>query len=134
MNHEIPFGTSRNLVEPLFKLPALMLKLLGKRGNLNSQIDLNPETGADCISVNAGVSLGDVYERYRDSVVTAGNVDVINTIYGGDPALICGAVADCVARVTDPHRRYILMPSCDLPPNTPLRDVTEFLTCADKGS
>ncbi|NJD55457.1 MAG: hypothetical protein FIA94_03520 [Nitrospirae bacterium] len=101
-------------------------------GNIGSQTDLYPETGADCISVDAGVDLGDVYERYRNSVVTAGNVDVINAIYGGDPALICRAVADCVARVADPHRRYILMPSCDLPPDTPLRNVTEFLACADR--
>lgn len=100
-------------------------------GNISSQIGLYPETGADCISVDTGIDLGDVYGRYRHSVTTAGNVDVINTIHG-DPSLICAAVTDCVTRVADPHHRYILMPSCDLPPDTPLLNVTEFLSCADR--
>jgi uroporphyrinogen decarboxylase len=101
-------------------------------GNIRSQTDFYPETGADCISVDAGVDLREIYERYRESTVTAGNVDVINTIYGGDPALICRAVSDCVSRITDPHFRYILMPSCDPPPDTPVRNVKEFLACADR--
>ena len=101
-------------------------------GNIGPQIPLYPGTGADCISVDAGVSIGEVYELYRDRVVTAGNVDVINTIFGGDAALISKAVSECLAGISDPYRRYILMPSCDLPPDTPLRNVKEFLACADR--
>jgi uroporphyrinogen decarboxylase len=100
-------------------------------GNIRSQLDLYPETGADCISVDAGVPIGDVYELYHRRLVTAGNVDAINTIFSGDPALICQAVSECVAAIADPFRRYILMPSCDLPPDTPLRNVKEFLASAD---
>ena len=101
-------------------------------GNIGSQVALYPDTGADCISVDAGVALGEVYELYRDRVVTAGNVDVINTIFGGDQALLCRAVSGCVAAVSDPLMRYILMPSCDLPPDTPLGKAREFLACADR--
>ena len=101
-------------------------------GNISSQVDLYPETGADCISVDVGVPIGDVYRRYHHRLVTAGNVDVINTIFGGIPEQICDAVSDCVAGISDPYYKYILMPSCDLPPDTPLRNVKEFLACADK--
>jgi len=101
-------------------------------GNISSQVDLYPETGADCISVDVGVPIGDVYRRYHHRLVTAGNVDVINTIFGGSPEQICDAVSDCVAGISDPYYKYILMPSCDLPPDTPLRNVKEFLACADK--
>jgi uroporphyrinogen decarboxylase len=101
-------------------------------GNIRSQLELYPETGADCISVDAGVPIGDVYELYRGRLVTAGNVDVINTILSGDPALICREVSECVAAISDPFRRYILMPSCDLPPDTPLRNIEEFLASADR--
>ncbi len=101
-------------------------------GNISSQLPLYPDTGADCVSIDVGVHLGEVYELYNDRLVTAGNVDVVNTIFGGDPALLCKAVAECVAEVTDPHRKYILMPSCDLPPHTPLRNVREFLACANR--
>ncbi|MGE5894527.1 MAG: uroporphyrinogen decarboxylase family protein [bacterium] len=101
-------------------------------GDIRSQIALYPETGADCISVDAGVRIGEVYELYRRRAVTAGNVDVINTVFGGDPALLCDAVSECVAQIPDPSQRYILMPSCDLPPDTPMRNAREFLACADR--
>ena len=101
-------------------------------GNIGQQISLYPETGADCVSVDAGVPVGEVYDLFAGRLVAAGNVDVINTIFGGDPASICAAVSVCVSGVSDPYRNYILMPSCDLPPDTPLRNVREFLACADR--
>lgn len=107
-------------------------RFLHQCGDIRPQLLLYPETGADCISIDVGVPLGEVYRLYSDRLVTAGNVDVINTIFGGEPALLCKAVAECVAEVSDPHRKYILMPSCDLPPDTPLRNVQEFLSCADR--
>ena len=101
-------------------------------GDIRSQIPLYPETGADCISVDAGVSIGKVYELYREKLVTAGNVDVINTVFGGETSLLCKAVSECVREISDPYRNYILMPSCDLPPDTPMHNVKEFLACADR--
>lgn len=101
-------------------------------GDIKSQLALYPETGADCISVDACVPIGEVYELYRDRVVTAGNVDVVNTIFGGTPAEIFSKVSECLAAVSDPHQAYILMPSCDLPPDTSLSNVREFLASADR--
>ena len=101
-------------------------------GDIRSQIPLYPESGADCISIDAGVSIGKVYEFYHERLVTAGNVDVINTVFGGEPALLCKAVSECVGEISDPYRNYILMPSCDPPPDTSLRNVKEFLACADR--
>lgn len=101
-------------------------------GNISSQLALYPETGADCISIDASVPLGEAYELYGERVVIAGNVDVINTIHSGDPALLCKAVSECVAGIPDPYRKYILMPSCDPPPDTPLSNVKKFLACADR--
>ncbi|TAN43350.1 MAG: hypothetical protein EPN25_00810 [Nitrospirae bacterium] len=100
-------------------------------GDIRPQISLYPGTGADCISVDSRVSLREVYELYRQRVVTAGNVDVINTILGGDPSLLCKAVSESLAGV-DPFERFILMPSCDLPPETPFENVRTFLSCADR--
>lgn len=100
-------------------------------GKIEPQLTLYPETGAHCISVDNSVPIGDVYGLYREKAVTAGNVDVINTVLGGDPDIICRAVSECIAGVSDPHLRYILMPSCDLPPETPMRNVEAFLSCAD---
>jgi uroporphyrinogen decarboxylase len=101
-------------------------------GNISSQIAFYPETGAHCVTVDVGVSISEVYELYRQKVVTAGNVDVINTIYGGKPEKICETVSACVSGISDPYQKYILMPSCDLPPDTSLRNVKKFLSCADR--
>lgn len=101
-------------------------------GKIASQITLYPATGADVVSVDAGVPIGEIYECYRDKAVTAGNVDVVNVVRGGDEASICEAVAACVSAVADPRTRYILMPSCDLPADTPLRNVSAFLACVER--
>jgi uroporphyrinogen decarboxylase len=106
--------------------------ILHQCGDIRSQLALYPETGADCISIDTGVSLGEAYQLYGERVVLAGNVDVINTVFGGDPAHLCKAVSECVAGIPDPCRRYILMPSCDPPPDTPLQNIKEFLACADR--
>lgn len=106
--------------------------ILHQCGNIRAQFPLYSEAGADCISVDTGVAIGEAYELYHRQLVTAGNVDVINTIYGGDPSLICKAVSDCVGSISDPYRNYILMPSCDLPPDTAIGTVKEFLACADR--
>ncbi len=109
-----------------------MAGFLHQCGDIRPQLALYPETGADCVSLDACVSLREVYKLYGDRVVIAGNVDVINTVLGGDPAHLCEAVSECIAGIPDPHRNYILMPSCDLPPDTPLRNAKEFLACADR--
>jgi uroporphyrinogen decarboxylase len=106
--------------------------ILHQCGNIRSQLPLYPETGADCISVDATVPLGEAYEACGRHVVIAGNVDVINTIMGGNPDGICKAVSECLTVVPDPSRNYILMPSCDIPPDTPLKNAENFLACADR--
>ena len=63
--------------------------------------------------------------------MTAGNVDVIKTVFGGDEDRICRAVSECLSRISDPYRKFILMPSCDVPPDTALSNVKAFLACAD---
>ncbi len=127
---EVVLPCERNLLE--LARERGLATLLHQCGDIRSQLALYAETGANCISVDASVSLGEVYGIYHDRLVIAGNVDVINSIFGGDPAHLCKAVSACVAGIPDPHRNYILMPSCDLPPDTPLHNVKEFLACADR--
>jgi uroporphyrinogen-III decarboxylase len=83
------------------------------------------------VSLDAGVSIGETYNRYRSRVTTAGNVDVVGIVRGGDEAALHEAVAACVAAVKTPLTRYILMPSCDLPADTRIENVRAFLGAAD---
>ncbi|MBZ0157978.1 MAG: hypothetical protein K8I29_17415 [Alphaproteobacteria bacterium] len=133
----MPNEDYRELILPLQRKLFEHIKQKGIRcflhqcGEIRSQLPLYPLTGADCITVDDHVTLREAYDLYHERLVTAGNVDVINVIGKGDPARLCRAVAECVSQVKDPFLRYILMPSCDLPLDTPLRNVKEFLACAD---
>lgn len=107
-------------------------RFLHQCGKIISQYCFYPDTGADCISLDAGVDLGEVYKSYSSRLVTAGNVDVIRDVFGGDPNTMCEAIRACVSGISEPFRKFILMPSCDLPPDTPVKNVKAFLTCADQ--
>lgn len=96
-------------------------------GKIAAQLELFPETGADCVSLDAGVPVGEVHDRWRGRVTTAGNVDVVEVVRGGGAGNVREAVASCLAGVRDPLSRYILMPSCDLPADTPVGNVRAFL-------
>ncbi len=132
----IPLDVYREVVLPCERRVFEQVKsgigrFLHQCGTIAPQIAFYPDTRADCISLDAGVRLADVYELYKRRVVIAGNVDVIKAIFGGDPAFLCQAVSESFAGVPDPFQKFILMPSCDLPPDTPLRNAKAFLTCAD---
>ncbi|UCG79267.1 MAG: hypothetical protein JSV21_05435 [Nitrospirota bacterium] len=103
-------------------------------GEIKRQLELYPEAGADCISIDNSVKLSDAHKLWGDKVVLAGNVDVINTVLGGTPDKICNAVRESLDGLPDPFINYIMMPSCDLPPDTPLKNVEAFLKCADDQS
>ena len=107
-------------------------RFLHQCGNIRSQFALYPETGADCISLDAGVSLAEVSAHYGPRLTVGGNVDVIKTVFGGTSEQICDAVAECTAGLSRPFQRFILMPSCDLPPDTSFANVRAFLACADQ--
>jgi uroporphyrinogen decarboxylase len=100
-------------------------------GKIAALLEIFPETGADCVSLDAGLSIGEVYDRYRSRVTTAGNVDVVNLVRGGSEEALREAVASCVRSVKDPLTRYILMPSCDLPADTRIENVRVFLAGTD---
>ncbi len=109
-------------------------RFLHQCGTITDQVPLYPLTGADCITLDAGVDLGAVYRLYEGKAVTAGNVDVIKTVFGGNETQIREAVSACLSAIPQPVRNFILMPSCDLPPETPLRNVKAFLVSADRVS
>lgn len=84
------------------------------------------------MSLDSGVSIGEIYDCNHTRVTTAGNIDIVNIVRGGDEATLREAVALCVAAVKTPLTRYILMPSCDLPADTRIENVKTFLAGADR--
>lgn len=134
----IPDDDYRDLVLPRQRELFDRVRALGPRsvlhmcGRIGPQLPLYRLAGAECISVDCSVALGDAYRLFGDAIVTAGNVDAVGVLERGDEAAVRAAVASCVGQVTDRRRRFILMPSCDLPVSTPRRNVEAFLGCADE--
>lgn len=134
----IPDEDYRGLVLPVEESFFRHFREQGVRGFLHMCGEIGPklaffaDSGADCLSVDNHVPIAEAYNQYCDRTVTAGNVDVLNVIQKGDPALIRQAAKECIREVPDPYRRYILMPSCDIPLGTPIENVTAFLAGADE--
>jgi uroporphyrinogen decarboxylase len=134
----IPDAAYLELVQPRQRELFAHLRRRGVRtilhqcGRIAGQLPLYAGAGADCVSVDCTVAVGTAYGLWRGTLVTAGNVDAVGVLARGDEAAIRGAVEACVRQVGDPRRRYILMPSCDLPVETPRRNVTAFLAAADE--
>jgi uroporphyrinogen decarboxylase len=100
-------------------------------GNTETKLDRFHHTGAECVTVDDHVTMKRTYDLFRGKVTAAGNVPVVNVIEKGTPEKIREETANCVGQVKDPKTGYILMPSCDLPVNTPFENVKTFLSCAD---
>ena len=100
-------------------------------GQIARQLPLYRGAGAGCISIDCSVGLGEAYHLYRDSTVTAGNLDAVGLLARSDEAAVRRGVGRCLGEV-DACSRYILMPSCDLPVETPRRNVAAFLAAADE--
>jgi uroporphyrinogen decarboxylase len=101
-------------------------------GEIGPQLHLYPNAEPACVTVDHHVPIERACETFAGKTVTAGNVHVIDSIREGDEKRIRKDTADCVARVPDPFLNYILMPSCDLPVDTPIENVNIFLSCADQ--
>ena len=101
-------------------------------GEIAPQLHLYPDSGSAVITVDHHVTMERAYNTFFGKTVTAGNVHVIKSIKDGDEKQIGKDTSDCIAQVSDPFSNYILMPSCDLPINTPIENVKTFLSCAEQ--
>ena len=88
-------------------------------------VDLMAQSGADVLSLGAGVHLGEVLAQ--GSFVVQGNVDN-RLLLEGTEAQVAQAVRDCVAQTGG--RRHILNLSHGLLPNTPFANVLAFVEAA----
>jgi MtaA/CmuA family methyltransferase len=97
-------------------------------GNINSIISLMAKTGADVIDVDWMVPLDKAREKIGDDVALCGNFDPTAVLLQGTPQDVAGAAADCINKG---GRRFILMPGCEVPQNTPEENIRAF--CPSQG-
>jgi MtaA/CmuA family methyltransferase len=92
-------------------------------GNINSIIGLMAKTGADVIDVDWMVPLDQARTIVGEDVTLCGNFDPSGVLLQGTPEIVADAAKDCIARG---GQRFILMPGCEVPQNTPEENIRAF--------
>ena len=103
-------------------------------GDVNDRLDLMRDTGADVLSVDFKVELRRARATLAGQTAFAGNLDPVRVMLHADAKEVYRLACEAILN----HRHdgnYILMPGCDIPPQTPLENVKAlFRAAADIGS
>ena len=95
-------------------------------GNIRDIIAEMATTGADIIDVDWMVPLDHARRAVGEEVALCGNFDPLGVLLRGSPADVARAAGECIATGGD---RFILMPGCEVPPDTPEANIRAFCDC-----
>lgn len=98
-------------------------------GNTTDRLDLFPETGASCISLDHKTDIAKAKELLHGKMCFAGNVDPVNIMLQGSVQ----DVEDACKRVIETAGTdggFVLMPGCDIPPTVPYENIQKFIQVA----
>ena len=87
------------------------------------------ESGVSGISLDSkdvGVDLPAVAEMIRERTVVIGNISPTKTILSGSPEGVSVEVTELMKEMK-PYRCFILSTGCDLPQETPLKNIRAFI-------
>ncbi|MTV48267.1 uroporphyrinogen decarboxylase [Heliobacillus mobilis] len=101
-------------------------------GNITDRLSLIPESGTDVLSVDFKVDLKHVREKVGNKITFAGNVNPVAVLKDGSPETVFAQGQSCLLEAGEEYP-FILMPGCDIPPDTPIYNVVSFIN-AVKGS
>ncbi|RKY12006.1 MAG: uroporphyrinogen decarboxylase [Planctomycetota bacterium] len=95
-------------------------------GNINPIIALMAKTGADVIDVDWMVPLVQARENVGPDITLCGNFDPSGVLLQGTPQIVADAATECIQKG---GLRFILMPGCEVPQNTPEENIRAFCPC-----
>jgi uroporphyrinogen decarboxylase len=98
-------------------------------GDTTDRIELFPETGASCISVDHKIDIARTKELLYGKMCFAGNVNPVEVMLQGSVELVESTCKQIVGTAgTD--GAFALMPGCDIPPDVPYENITKFIQVA----
>ena len=121
-NHVLPL--EKKLIDAIHDAGALAK--LHICGNINSIIGLMAKTGVDVIDVDWMVPLDRAREKVGPDITLCGNFDPSGVLLQGTPQIVADAATDCIQKG---GLRFILMPGCEVPQNTPEENIRAFCPC-----
>lgn len=98
-------------------------------GNVTKFLDLYPSVGVDLVSLDAKVDLSKAREVLDGKISFGGNMSPVDVMKSETPEGVKKACIDCIER-SGAKEGYIMMPGCDLPPDTSLENVKAMIETA----
>jgi uroporphyrinogen decarboxylase len=98
-------------------------------GNTTDRLDLFPQTGASCISLDHKTDIAKAKEILHGKMCFAGNIDPVNIMLQGS---VQDVEASCknVIQTAGTDGGFVLMPGCDIPPTVPFENIKKFIQTA----
>ncbi len=101
-------------------------------GKSQRQVPLMARTGADVLSLDAGVDLAEARRVVERRAVLLGNVDNINGLLRGSQEEVEAEARRCIEKAGI-EGGFILGPGCNVPRNTPVENLLAMVHAAEAG-
>jgi uroporphyrinogen decarboxylase len=98
-------------------------------GNTTDRLDLFPQTGASCISLDHKTDMAKAKEALLGKMCFGGNVDPVKVMLNGTVQDVETTCKEIIAAAgTDGG--FVLMPGCDIPPTVPYANIQKLIQVA----
>lgn len=98
-------------------------------GNTTDRLDLMPETGASCISLDHKTDIVTARDTLLGKMCFAGNVDPVAVMLEGTPDVVESTCRGIIEKAGT-EGGFVLMPGCDIPPTVPYENIEAFIRTA----
>ena len=98
-------------------------------GNTTDRLDLFPQTGASCISLDHKTDIAKAKEALHGKMCFGGNVDPVKVMLNGTVQDVENACKDII-KAAGTDGGFVLMPGCDIPPTVPYENIQKFIQVA----
>jgi len=111
----------KRVIEQISVIPILHIC-----GNTTHLISSMVRTNAQILSLDSLVDLPVIARSVPESVSISGNIDPVQVMLQGTPAQVRRETSRLLEQM-DPYPNFILSTGCDLPPETPLKNIEAFM-------
>ncbi len=98
-------------------------------GNTTDRLDLFPQSGASCISLDHKTDIAKAKDVLHGTMCFAGNIDPVNIMLQGSVQDVEDACKQ-VIETAGTDGGFVLMPGCDIPPTVPYENIQKFVQVA----
>ena len=98
-------------------------------GNTTDRLDLFPQTGASCISLDHKTDIAKAKEVLHGKMCFGGNVDPVKIMLQGSVQDVENSCKH-VIQTAGTDGGFVLMPGCDIPPTVPYENIQKFIQVA----